>query len=119
MELTPSDHMLAFFRAFIKERRRDRWIYLFENDQPKLVHSSHRLIDDIEPGRITDDLHLRAIPEHRVIGAFYDMTRGELGWADLTGILHRQPHFDAIFSIDTGTLAAVLFHEKKRYVVRA
>jgi hypothetical protein len=119
MDPTPNDHVLAFLRGFIRAQRRDRWLYLFEHDRSKLERNSHHLISDIEPRHVTDDLHLCGIPDHRIVGAFYDMSRGELGWRCPIEIMEREPHFDAIFSIEPGKLAALLFHEKKRYVVRA
>jgi len=67
----------------------------------------------------TDDLHLKGIVDHDVVGALYEIERGGLTWARLREALDRQPHFDAIFSIRPGKLAVFLLHERKRYVVRA
>jgi len=47
------------------------------------------------------------------------LSAGGFTWARLREVLDRQPHFDAIFSIRPGKLAVFLFHERKRYVVRA
>jgi hypothetical protein len=119
MQPTPADHMLAFFRAFMREQRRERYVYLFENDLAKLKENAARVLDDIDPQYLTEDLHLRQIPNHDVVGAFYEIERGRVTFACLNDVMQRQPTFDAIFSVSPGKLGALLFHERRRYVVRA
>jgi lipoprotein NlpI len=116
---TPRDHILAFFDAFLQDSRRERWIYLFENDQEKLRRNSSKLLHDLNSECLVEDKHLRAILNHDVQGVFYDIGRKEASWQNLEQVLERQPHFDAIFSIEPGKLAVFLFHEGQRYVLSA
>src|SRR5262245_59143414 len=111
MDASAREHILAFLNAFVITNRRERWRHLYEKNPRKFNAAGGELLDDLDPELAILDLHLNFVKDREALGVLYEFRSGKAVVVKLSEVLAKQPHFDAIFSIEPGKLAVFMFHE--------